>query len=216
MPTYHLTNLNREAYKDSIATITDTKSAGFAKMALEWWDRHFSWKPHGCVALSDEHDAHLCYIFYKIDRYKEYMTIHNIFTPHPHRRMGYAKILLKRVFAQASDARVSRFRFVSVPQSLDFYLSMGFVYWGINSVGDYYCDLPLPENGLEGIKSMIEESDLETLIGASFETIYSKIGGNENLLSQEQHLGFESDKVKMHKHYLNDAFMASRTTSGLR
>ncbi|MFA6195631.1 MAG: hypothetical protein WC656_03190 [Sulfurimonas sp.] len=202
VPKFHLQNLNRAAYITSIATIADTKTLKFANMSLDWWDKHFSWEAHGCVALSDSQNMHLCYIFYKIDRYKMYLSIHNIFTPLCERRKGYAHELLKMVFNIAILGHVSRFKITSISQSLDFYLALGFVYWGVNSVGDYYCDLPLPINGLDTLHSMISTSDDFTLIGKSIEAINKKVDGNSLILSEKQQLIYDSDKIKMGRSYM--------------
>lgn len=212
MPLCHLEHLDREAYSASIAKIDDPKSAGFARLARNWWDRHFSWKSQGCIVLADEEGSHLSYLFYKIDRYREYLTIHNLFTPRPHRRRGYARELLRRIFKRACGEHVRRFRMASVPQSLDFYLSMGMVYWGVNSQGDYYCDLPLPEEGLDGVENMVRDYGTAELVGGSFDTIYTKVGGNEKLLSEDQRLAFESDRMKLSDGYMYDALIGFKAT----
>ena len=201
MPDYRLIHLDRNAYKASVAKIADPRTRGFAKLSLEWWDRHFSWRVHGCVVLADETGGHLCYIFYKIDRYGEYLTIHNIFTPLALRRRGYAHALLKIVFDRAHDKHVRRFRLASVSQSLDFYLSLGFVYWGLNSVGDYYCDLPIPADGLEGVEAMVRRNDSSGLLGERFDSVYAKIYGNETRLETTEQQRYEADKRKMHGSY---------------
>ena len=138
---YCVIDVNRNEYLESVAEIADARSRGFADMALRWWDRHYSWSAGGSVILTDERGRHLCYLFYKIDRYKEYLTIHNILTPLCHRRHGYALLLLHWVFEQALHEHVRRFKAVCVPQSLDFYLALGFCYWGLTSAKDYYCNL---------------------------------------------------------------------------
>lgn len=71
-----------------------------------------------------------------------------------------------------------RFRVTSVSKALDFYLPLGFVYWGVNSIGDYYCDLPLPADGLEGLAGMVEDSDILTLIGSAADCITRKTEGS--------------------------------------
>jgi len=204
MPLNHLDHLDRKAYIDSIAKITDPKTVRFATMSMEWWDRHFSWKAQGCVALTNESGEHLSYIFYKIDRYHEYMTIHNIFTPLDERRKGYAYELLSTVFDLAHTAHVKRFRLVSISRSLDFYLALGFVYWGLNSVGDYYCDLPMPTTGLSGLADMVDKADMAFLVGRRLEKIYAKVNGNELKLTDEKSLIFETDKLKMKHFYMFD------------
>jgi len=199
MPLYHLDHLDRNAYLDSIAKITDPKTVRFATMSMEWWDRHYSWKAQGCMALTNEGGDHLCYIFYSIDRYHEYMTIHNIFTPLDERRKGYAYELLSTVFDLAHTAHVRRFRLVSISRSLD-----GFVYWGLNSVGDYYCDLPMPKTGLGGLADMVEKADMAFLVGKKLDAICAKVKDNELKLTVEKSRIFETDKIKMKTFYMFD------------
>ena len=201
MPEYHLLHLDRNAYKASVAQIGDAKTRGFARLSMEWWDRHFSWRTHGCVVLADSDEHHLCYIFYKIDRYREYLTIHNIFTPLSQRRNGYAHTLLAMVFRRAIEVHVDRFRLASVPQSLDFYLALGFIYWGLNSAGDYYCDLPIPDGGLDELDAMIGRMDSSELLGNRRDAVYAKVHGNEGDLDKSQQQRYGSDKKKMGSHY---------------
>lgn len=207
MTEFHLEHLDRKGYINSIEQIKDKKSIGFANLALDWWDRHFSWKVHGCVILTNEKREHLSYIFYKIDRYNEYLTIHNIFTPLKFRRKGYAHQLFALVFKVAEQKNVSRFRVTSVPQSLSFYLTMGFVYWGINTQGDYYCDLPLPEGGLKQISPMVKKSDPKELAGKYVGNIISKVKGNSETLDNTQTLIHKKSTKKLADSYLYDELM---------
>ena len=206
MPTYHLKTLNRKEYIASTATLEDKKSIGFAEMSLKWWDRHFSWKAGGCVVLCDEKNRHLCYIFYKIDRYRNYMTIHNLLTPYKYRRSGYAKTLLKHIFRDANQKNVKRFRATCVPQSLDFYLSLGFAYWGLTPTKDYYCDLPMPSEGLDDLATMVLHTSTKQLIGSSKKTICNKIKDNEKVLNDTQQQSYDKDKKKMKKAYMLEDF----------
>ena len=207
MPHYHLENLNRNAYLDSISNIKDDKSVSFATLALNWWDRHFSWKAHGCVILSNENNEHLSYIFYKIDRYDEYITIHNIFTPLEFRQNGYAYTLFRLVFQMAEEKNVSRFRITCVPQSLDFYMTMGFVYWGINTQGDYYCDLPLPKGGIDQVGEIVKETAPQKLAGKHLNGIISKVEGNIENLDKAQTIVYEEHAQKLADSYLYEELM---------
>lgn len=201
MPAYHLVRLNRQDYIDSTAKISDDKTLRFSKMSLHWWDSHFFWARYGCMVLADERENHLCYIFYKIDRYRQYLSIHNIFTPLIMRRKGYAQELLKMVFDIAVTQKVGRFKLTSISTSLDFYLSLGFIYWGINSVGDYYCDLPVPAKGLSGMQSMTDTLGTGALTGTSLANIFKKVkDGDEQLTSAQSRL-YEQDKHKMKSGY---------------
>lgn len=188
---YKVISVNRKEYKASIAKIDDQKSRGFAELSLWWWDRHFSWSGGGSVILTDDAGRHLCYLFYKIDRYKEYLTIHNLLTPFCHRRQGYAYLLLQWVFEQAVQDHVSRFRATCVPQSLEFYLSLGFCFWGLTGTKDYYCNLPMPSAGLGGLTEMVDVSSIELLVGAALQTIYDKVSENET--------GLDAGEQRIHK-----------------
>jgi GNAT superfamily N-acetyltransferase len=207
MPNFHLDTLDRRAYNDSIEALGSDRSVGFARVAREWWDRHFSWKTHGCVVLCDETGNHLSYIFYVIDRYREYLTIHNIFTPECHRRQGHARTLLSAIFAHAGETQVERFRLSCVPQSLEFYTTLGFIYWGVNSVGDFYCDLPLPDTGLEGVAHMVEAHDDTVLLGSHMRQIRGKVHGNASELSDDRHDRYEAGREFLGGDYRYDTLM---------
>lgn len=202
MPNYHLEYLNRENYITSMETIEDSRTLKFANMSLNWWDKEFGWYTKGCIALTNEQNIHLCYIFFKIDRHNEYITIHNVFTQLSMRRNGYARELLKMVFDFALSLHVRRFKLTSISNSLDFYLSMGFVYWGVNSVGDYYCDLPMPFDGLNGVKFMTNTSDTTALLGKKFEKIYAKVSNNDMNLTETQNVTYKEDLLRMEASYM--------------
>ncbi|MDD2781138.1 GNAT family N-acetyltransferase [Sulfuricurvum sp.] len=202
MSYFHLESLNRDAYIASIATFQDPESIRFAKQSLAWWDRHFSWNAQGCAVLCDENNEHLCYLFSKIDRYGEYITLYNLFTPAIEQRKGYATHMLRMILDQALEKHVRRITFSSVSASLDFYQLLGFIYWGVNDIGDYYCNIPLPKSGLDGIESMTKESTLEALIGSNLTKINAKIDGNERHLSPAQILVYKADILKLGKSYV--------------
>lgn len=202
MPQYHLEHLSRDAYISSISTINDPKSIKFAKTSLAWWDERFQWQSEGCIALSDSNNIHLCYIFFTIDRYRMYLTIHNIFTPLSMRRKGYAFALLNEIFDLAIEKDMQRFKLNSTSTSLDFYLALGFVYWGLNSVGAYYCDLPIPNKGFSALDAMVIQADTATLLGKNMDKIYDNINGNILRLDAIQLETYESDKIKMGKRYM--------------
>lgn len=204
MPCYHLQSLGRDDYITSTALIQDVESIRFADQSLAWWDRHFSWNTQGCTVLCDENNDHLCYLFAKIDRYHEYLTLYNLFTPLISQRKGYATKMLHIILKQAVDKHVRRITFSSVSTSLDFYSLLGFIYWGINDIGDYYCNLPLPKSGLEGIREMIENNDIKTLLGPYLTKINGKIEGNEHHLSPKQFLLYEADILKLGNQYLRE------------
>jgi len=212
---YSVIQADRETFVESISHIQDKKSIGFANMSLAWWDKHFSWKAGGCVILIDEQKHHLCYLFYKIDRYHQYLTLHNLLTPLCHRRHGYAFMLLHWVFALAAEQHVSRFRATCVPQSLQFYLSLGFLYWGLTSSKDYYCNMPLPNEGLDGIHTMVANQSSKELAGTALQTIYDKTINNDHDLTAEQEAIHTSSKLKLLTAFRPEAILLSMAQKGL-
>lgn len=201
---YHLKSLDRDGYIASTALIQDSETLRFADQSLSWWDRHFSWNTQGCSVLCDEDNNHLCYLFFKIDRYGEYLTLYNLFTPLIEQRKGYATHMLHLIMKEAVERHVRRITFSSVSASLDFYHLLGFIYWGINDIGDYYCNLPLPKEGLDGMLSMTQNNDHEMMIGQNLAKIYAKVYGNESKLSPKQHLKLMADILKLGNSYAHE------------
>ena len=196
-----MNDLNREAYLSSVETIQDPETAKLANMSLFWWDKHYLWSQQSSVVLSNDQDEHLSYIFYHVDRDNQYMTIHDIFTPLEQQRKGYAHELLKMVFDLAIANNVSRFKMTTTSKSLDFFLTMGFIYWGVNNAGDYFCDLPVPGEGLDSMEGMVNASDTQSLIGKSLTSIHTKVKGHNLKLTTDQTAIYENDLVKMGEHY---------------
>lgn len=204
MEHYHLKSLERQAYIASTALIQDPGTLRFADQSLAWWDRHFSWKAHGCSVLCDTEENHLCYLFFRIDRYGEYLTLYNLFTPAAERRKGHATRLLRLILAEAVEKHVRRITFSSVTSSLDFYAVLGFIYWGINDIGDYYCNLPLPKEGLDGITAMTRIPNTADLLGSYIVPIHAKVDGNERYLTPAQDLIHQANVLKLGKSYVKD------------
>jgi len=212
MPNYTIEYLNRKEYVKSIESIKDIKTVNFANMSLNWWDKKFGWYIKGCMVLTDAKKNHLSYIFYKIDRYNEYITIHNIFTPLAKRRNGYANTILAMIFDLALSQKVNRFKLTSISKSLDFYTSLGLIYWGVNSIGDYYCDLPIPTNGLIGINFMVKNTNINTLIGNKLDNIYSKIKDNSENLTVSQTIIYNNDLIKLGESYMLNKILSIKSS----
>ncbi|HHD77297.1 MAG TPA: N-acetyltransferase [Campylobacteraceae bacterium] len=193
--------LSRNDYTDSIAAVDDPKSRRFAEQSLAWWDKHFNWKKHKCLVLVDEKEQHLAYLFAMNDRYLQYLTIHNLFTPLTHRYQGHATLLLAEQFQMSIVKNVKRFKLCVVPQALKFYDKFGFIYWGINTAGDYYCDLPLPLSGLSGVDAMVQKSSDKELIGNKIETIQNRTRQNGANLNDSATQQFTADKKWLGKRY---------------
>jgi len=66
---------------------------------------------------------------------------------------------------------MTRFKLSSISTSLDFYLTLGYLYWVLNSVGTYYCDLPIPKKGFSSINAMVRQANTATLLGTNMDKI---------------------------------------------
>jgi len=200
--------LDHDQYTESINTIADDATYRFAVQAEAWWNRHFSWRNDGCRVLTDESGEHLAYLFYKVDRYREYLTIHNLFTPKAHRRQGYAYEMLETLFQDQADQGVQRFHMSCTPQALDFYAKIALIYWGVDAGGNYHCDLPLPSEGITGIEPMIRDSSNRELLGDKAENIYRKVCEDGKHFEEAKRHDFESDKKMLEDSYRHDALKA--------
>jgi len=196
--------LNHRQYMESIGHIADNATHRFALQAENWWNRHFSWNKDGCRVLTDEKGEHLAYLFYKVDRYRDYLTIHNLFTPQCHRENGYAYNMLETLFLQQADEGVLRFKMNCTPQALDFYKKMSLIYWGVDEIGNYHCDLPLPQDGIAGIYTMIRTESDAALLGKRAESIYEKVKENGSAFDETAVKNFESDKKRLGNAYRHE------------
>lgn len=198
--------LDRTDYIDSTATISDEKSRRFALMAQKWWDKHERWESDRCMVLQDSCGVHLAYLFFNVHQHGRYLTVHNIFTPLLHRHHGYATLLLSMMFESLRYRNIERFKLSCVPASLPFYAQFGLVYWGINAGGSYFCDLPFPKEGLEGIASMVLASSDKELIGTQTAFIVKRIHNSYAALGDAQQLTHRGCKERLGSDYRFDAF----------
>ena len=179
--------LNRQEYIDSAIKMNHFGSLKFAKNALDLWDDYYSWKNNPCLALYNDNDNRaICYLFYHISRDNEYLTIHYLLTPYKHRDHGYAKAILKVLFNDIlHDQNISRVKLSSVASSIKFYLKLGIDFWGVNSIGQYYTDFPMP-NTLNDIPNMMRDNHLKDLSAIKLNKIYDKLKSNGSLFENKE------------------------------
>lgn len=202
METLHL---NHTQYMESIADIGDDTTYRFALQAEKWWNRHFSWNKDGCRVLIDDKGHHLVYLFYKVDRYRDYLTVHNLFTPLLHRNRGHAFAMLEDAFSHQAERNVKRFRMSCTPGALGFYDKLALIYWGVDTTGNYLCDLPLPQEGVAGIENMIETQSNHTLLGKEAQSIYKKVQIDGEDFETEKQERFTADKILLGDSYRHDS-----------
>ncbi len=171
-------NLNREQYIASVANIQHTSSQEFAQQSLDWWDSYYSWNKFPCLCL-EENGEDVCYLFYHISRNNQYLTIHNILTPFKSRFHGYAKQLLTLLFNKILlHADIERVKMYCVSSSLQFYMNLGIDFWGVNRIGQYYADFPMPQSNIQEIKELMTNEDLTQLSTKNRNSIYNKLKQN--------------------------------------
>lgn len=194
-------NLNREQYIDSVANIEHSSSKEFAQQSLDWWDNYYSWNKFPCLCLEDDGED-VCYLFYHISKNNQYLTIHNILTPFNLRFHGYAKKLLTLLFNRILlHADIERVKMYCVSSSLQFYMNLGIDFWGVNRIGQYYTDFPMPKSNIQEIKELMGNEDLMQLSQKNRDTIYSKLKENGTQFSEKDTAIFKKSLTLLKERY---------------
>ena len=199
--------LNRDEYLISVKKIADFKSLSFSKNALDGWDSYYSWEKFPPLCLLNNKEKHVCYLFYSISNDNEYLTIHNLLTPHTHRSYGYAYTLLKYLFSHLSTNKIKRFKMNCVSSSLDFYNKLGLEYWGINDLSQYYCNFKMPILDISEIPQIVRDSNLSELSDEKIIQIYEKLKNNGTKLEEKMTYKFGESKEKLEGKYHFDLLL---------
>lgn len=197
----HIIELTRQEFLESAQNIEDYKSLTFSKHCLDWWDDYFSWTKFPPLCLVDEENEHVCYLFYTISKDKEYLTIHNLLTPKANRFHGYAKEILTYLFQKLSTQNIKRFKMYCVSSSLPFYTKLGLEYFGVNNLGQYYCDYEMPKKSIDEIPLIVAKSNMNDIDDAVLLEIYEKLKNNGDELSEKKFAIFEDALEVLQKKY---------------
>jgi len=203
----HTQTLNRQAYLDSVIQMDHFATLKFAKEALDWWDTYYSWSRDPCLVLYNEQKEVVCYLFYHISKKREYLTIHNIFTPFPHRYHGYAKEMLHILFDTLESNTIERVKLYAVSSSISFYMKLGLDFWGVNEIGQYYSDFPMPKN-IADIAHQMHHPHLETLSSKRLQEIYLKLQKNGGDFKESELAIFNQSKDIMQERYRFGEFVS--------
>jgi hypothetical protein len=195
-------NLNREEYIASVASIEHSSSQEFAQQSLKWWDSYYSWNKFPCLCLEDDNGKDVCYLFYHISRNNQYLTIHNILTPFHSRFKGYAKKLLTLLFNKILlHADIERVKMYCVSSSLQFYMNLGIDFWGVNRIGQYYTDFPMPDSNIKEIKELMNNEDLTQISTKNRNAIYNKLQDNGSEFNKKEMLIFKKSLTLLKERY---------------
>ena len=144
----------------------------------------------------------MCYLFYHVTKDKKYLTIHNIFTPFPSRFKGYGKELLSILFKKILlHSEIERVKMFCVTTSLKFYMSFGIDFWGVNSVGHYYTDFPMPKYDIKEIAQLMHNEHLTKLSKEELNTTYDKLKLNGSEFDEKETHTFQSSVKLLKEHY---------------
>lgn len=191
----------RKEYLFSVQQIEDYDTLKFSKQALDWWDNYYSWIKEPPLCLKED-GKDMCYLFYSLSNDNEYLTIHNIFTPKKHRFKGFAYILLKYLFQIYSKNNIKRFKMYCVSNSIKFYLKLGLKFWGVNAIGQYYCDFKMPKSKIDELKEIGNKENIENINLKNFKKIYEKLKLNGKEFDEKQTLIHKSCLNLMGEKYL--------------
>lgn len=159
------------------------------------------------MCLIDNFNEHRCYLFYNISKDKEYLSIHNILTPKKYRKMGYAYTLLAHMFSELSNEEIQRFKLWCVSSSVSFYNKLGLHYWGVNELGQYYCDFAMPKLSIKEIPSIIKDTKLKEFSTVKLNQIYEKIQQNGSEFSDKERRIYDNCVQKMKYRYRFESFV---------
>lgn len=182
----HIIELTRDEFFESAQSIEDYDSLTFSKHCLDWWDNYFSWTKFPPLCLVDDEEEHVCYLFYNISKDNQYLTIHNLLTPKAYRCKGYAKVLFAHLFEKVAEQNIERFKMYCVSSSLSFYNNLGLEYWGINDLGQYYCDYKMPKENIDEIPDIVKNASLFELGDRAILGIYEKLKNNGQELGEKR------------------------------
>jgi len=194
-------NLTQEQYLKSTSAITHIASKEFAVQAYKYCDDFINWKEFPCICL-EENGNDVCYLFYHLSRDKRYLTIDNILTPFEHRYNGHAKYLLTFLFKKFSQGSIiQRVKMFCVSSSLEFYMKLGVDFWGVNKLGQYYTEFPIPKNGMDELEVLMKNETLSTLYKRELKVIYKKLELNGSSFDEQETLIFNKSLNLMGKRY---------------
>ncbi len=193
--------LNKDQYLDSVTQMTHMGSLKFAKQAMDWWDTYYSWSNFPCVCLEVDGED-VCYLFYHISKNNDYLTIHNILTPYNFRFQGYAQSLLAKLFSTVHpNSSIQRVKMECVSSSLSFYMKLGIDFWGVNKLGQYYTNFPMPKDDIDQIPKLMYHETLEDLKNDELFRIYEKLKANGKNFDIQETIDFNADKKLLKQHY---------------
>jgi hypothetical protein len=126
-------------------------------------------------------------------------------TPKANRFHGYAKTILNYLFQKVSNQKIQRLKMYCVSSSLSFYTKLGFEYWGVNDLGQYYCDFKMPKNSIEEIPKIVAKSNLDEIDNTVLLQIYEKLKHNGKQLDDKKLAIFEDSLEILQEKYHFDA-----------
>lgn len=194
--------LNREQYLQSVMKMNHFQSLQFAKQSLDRWDEYFSWVKSPCLCLVNDDGLDVCYLFYYVSKDDKYLTIENILTPYPNRFNGYAKKMLTILFnVILLNSKIQRVKMYCVSSSLQFYMNLGIDFWGVNKIGQYYTEFPMPKCDICEIKLLMNNEHFQTVSQDYINLIYNKLKENGSLFDIKEKKIFNKSLLLLQERY---------------
>lgn len=194
-------NLSPEQYLQLTSKITHTGSKEFAFQAYEYCNKFIKWDKFPCISLEVDNIV-VCYLFYHLSKDKRYLSIDNILTDFEYRHNGYAKYMLSFLFKKFSKGSITqRVKMYCVSSSLEFYMKLGVDFWGVNHIGQYYTEFPIPKNGIDEIKTLMKNETLSTLYKREVQSIYKKLELNGRSFNKKEKEVFDNSLKLLKNRY---------------
>jgi hypothetical protein len=192
--------LSRAGYLKSVLKLSHFDTLKFAKQAMLWWDDYYSWDAFPPLCLIKNKKV-VCYLFYTVSKNKDYLTIHNILTPKKSRNKGYAKEILRVLFDERLiKQHIKRVKMLCVSSSVSFYMKLGVDFWGVNKLGQYYTNFPMPKN-IKDIPNMMKNNHLSTLNQDELKSIFDKLKHSDKDFNEKEKEIYQNNKSIMKDRY---------------
>lgn len=97
-----------------------------------------------------------------------------------------------------------------VATSVQFYMKLGMDFWGVNTLGQYYTEFPMPKNHINEIPKLMENENLSTLSLEELNILYSKLGENGATFNKKEKDAFENCLLILGRRYRFSEFCKAR------
>jgi hypothetical protein len=80
-------------------------------------------------------------------------------------------------------------------------MNLGIDFWGVNRIGQYYTDFPMPDSNIKEIKELMNNEDLTQISTKNRNAIYNKLQDNGSEFNKKEMLIFKKSLTLLKERY---------------